>query len=89
MPRHKRAFVMLVTNFAVDIVGWCGACLTLGAYLQDQDVLHLSGALLLAAYSIFYGMWPQVITNVVWMLVAVHKQRTVRNQPEELHPPSV
>lgn len=67
-------------SFAADVVGWAGMTTVVAAYMYDQDALHFAGAMLLASYSAYYRMWPQVVTNVVWMGVAAAKKK-VQDQP--------
>ena len=62
-------------SFVADVVGWAGMTTVVAAYMYDKDALHFTGAMLLGSYSAYYRMWPQVVTNVVWMGVAAAKKR--------------
>jgi hypothetical protein len=65
-----------------DIAGWIGAALLLGAYalvsskkLEGDSVsyqlLNLLGSALLIINSFYYGAYPSVGVNVVWIGIAV------------------
>jgi hypothetical protein len=65
-----------------DILGWVGAVLLLGAYalvstrrLEGDSVtyqlLNLLGSALLIVNSFYYGAYPSVGVNVVWIGIAV------------------
>ncbi len=65
-----------------DIAGWIGAALLLGAYALvstrklDGDsvsyqLLNLLGSALLIINSFYYGAYPSVGVNVVWIGIAV------------------
>ena len=71
----------ILAGFAADVVGWAGMTTVVAAYMYDQDALHLAGAMLLASYSAYYRMWPQVVTNVVWMGVAAAKRKKTEEEP--------
>lgn len=65
-----------------DIAGWIGAALLLGAYALvstrklDGDsvayqLLNLLGSALMIVNSFYYGAYPSVGVNVVWIGIAV------------------
>ena len=65
-----------------DVLGWFGAALLLGAYalvsskrLEGDSVayqsLNLAGSALLIVNSAYYGAYPSVGVNVVWIGIAV------------------
>lgn len=65
-----------------DILGWAGAGLLLAAYvlvsskrLEGDSVayqlLNLAGSALLIVNSAYYGAYPSVGVNVVWIGIAV------------------
>jgi len=65
-----------------DVLGWVGAALLLGAYalvsmrkLEGDSVafqlLNLLGSGFLIVNSAYYGAYPSVGVNVVWISIAV------------------
>jgi len=69
-------------NILIDIVGWAGAVALLGAYALvstrrlegdalSYQLLNLAGGGLLIANSFYYGAFPSVGVNVVWIGIAV------------------
>jgi hypothetical protein len=69
-------------NLVVDVVGWAGAVALLGAYapvsnriLEGDSIfyqlLNLVGGALLIVNSFYYGAFPSVGVNVVWIGIAV------------------
>jgi len=65
-----------------DAIGWVGAAALLIAYgmvsfkkLQGDSaasqLLNISGSLLLAANTIFYGSYPSTFVNLIWAGIAV------------------
>jgi hypothetical protein len=65
-----------------DVLGWVGAALLLGAYalvsikkLEGDSVayqlLNLLGSAFLIVNSAYYGAYPSVGVNVVWIGIAV------------------
>jgi uncharacterized membrane protein len=70
----------------VDIAGWSGAALIVGAYglisagkLQPRSALYqwmnLAGALGFIINSGWHGAWPSVGLNVVWLGIAIVAMR--------------
>lgn len=57
-----------------DVIGWSGAFVVLMAYIAENNSLHFLGSFILAVYSGFYQMWPQVATNALWMMFAAKKK---------------
>ena len=66
----------------VDVAGWSGAALVVGAYalisagkLEPRSVLYqwmnLAGAIGFIINSGWHGAWPSVGLNVVWLGIAV------------------
>ena len=64
-----------------DILGWVGAALLLAAYVSISSkrlegdsvayqVLNLAGSALLIVNSAYYGAYPSVGVNVVWIGIA-------------------
>ena len=69
-------------NFLVDAAGWIGVAALLVAYVLvsakklagDSTVyqlLNLLGAALLIVNSFYYGAYPSVSINVVWIGIAI------------------
>ena len=69
-------------SILIDVAGWTGAALLLVAYalvstrrIEGDSVvyqlLNLMGGVLLIANSFFYGAYPSVGVNVVWIGIAV------------------
>src|SRR5437773_628893 len=65
-----------------DAIGWAGAAALLVAYAMVSSkklegdsaayqVLNVSGSLLLAANTIFYGSYPSTFVNLIWAGIAV------------------
>jgi len=65
-----------------DAIGWVGAAALLVAYAMvshkklegdsaTYQLLNISGSLLLAANTIFYGAYPSTFVNVIWIGIAV------------------
>jgi hypothetical protein len=70
-------------SLLVDVVGWLGAFLLLAAYalvsarkLEGDSfryqVLNILGAIFLITNSFYYGAFPSVTVNVVWIGIAVY-----------------
>jgi hypothetical protein len=65
-----------------DMIGWVGAVALLIGYalvsfkkLEGDSVafqlLNISGSILLAANTIFYGSYPSTFVNLIWAGIAV------------------
>jgi len=65
-----------------DAIGWVGAAALLVAYAMvshkklegdsaTYQLLNISGSLLLAANTIFYGSYPSTFVNLIWAGIAV------------------
>jgi hypothetical protein len=70
-----------------DTIGWVGAAALLIAYalvsfkrLQGDSAtfqfLNISGSVLLAANTIFYGSYPSTFVNLIWAAIAVFSMAT-------------
>ena len=66
----------------IDILGWIGAiCLLLAYFLVSRkklagdslnyQLLNLVGGALLTINSLYYGAFPSVAVNVVWIGIAI------------------
>jgi hypothetical protein len=69
-------------NLVVDVTGWVGATALLAAYglvsarkLEGNSIwyqlLNLLGGGLLILNSFYYGAYPSVGVNVVWIAIAI------------------
>ena len=65
-----------------DAIGWVGAVALLIAYAMVShrkleadsamyQLLNISGSILLAANTIFYGSYPSTFVNLIWAGIAV------------------
>jgi len=65
-----------------DTIGWVGAAALLVAYAMvshkklegdsaTYQLLNISGSLLLAVNTIFYGSYPSTFVNLIWAAIAV------------------
>ena len=65
-----------------DAIGWVGAAALLVAYAMvshkklegdsaTYQLLNISGSLLLAANTIFYGSYPSTFVNLIWAAIAI------------------
>jgi hypothetical protein len=66
----------------IDVLGWAGAaCLLLAYFLVSRkklagdslhyQLLNLAGGGLLTVNSLYYGAFPSVAVNVVWIAIAL------------------
>ena len=69
-------------NLLIDVAGWLGAVALLSAYglvsakkLAGDSIryqaLNLLGGGLLIANSFYYGAFPSVGVNVIWIVIAI------------------
>jgi hypothetical protein len=67
----------------VDVLGWAGAVALLSAYWLVStrrtdgaslwyQLLNLLGAVLVLANSLYYGAYPSVAVNAVWILIGLY-----------------
>jgi hypothetical protein len=73
---------MIMNNYIwFDVIGWVGAVALLIAYAlvsskrlegdsASFQLLNISGSLLLAANTIFYGSYPSTFVNLIWAAIA-------------------
>ena len=77
-----------------DGVGWVGAAALLVAYAMVShkklegnsaayQLLNISGSLLLAANTIFYGSYPSAFVNLIWAGIAVFSIMTRKRLESE------
>lgn len=66
----------------MEVIGWVGAALVLGAYglLSMHKIpahsytyhgMNISGSLLLAGYAFWHGAVASVAVNVIWLLIGM------------------
>lgn len=82
----------------IDVLGWTGAvCLLLAYFLVSgkklagdslhYQLLNLAGGALLTINSLYYGAFPSVAVNVVWIGIALftltlRSRKSVTTHPE-------
>ena len=77
-----------------DAIGWVGAAALLVAYAMvshrklegdsaTYQLLNISGSLLLAANTIFYGSYPSTFVNLIWAAIAVFSIMTRKRLESE------
>jgi hypothetical protein len=77
-----------------DAIGWLGAAALLVAYAMishkklegdsaTYQLLNISGSLLLAANTIFYGSYPSTFVNLIWAGIAVFSIMTRKRLESE------
>jgi hypothetical protein len=77
-----------------DAIGWVGAAALLVAYAMvshkklegdsaTYQLLNISGSLLLAANTIFYGSYPSTFVNLIWAGIAVFSIMTRKRLESE------
>jgi len=70
------------SQLLIDILGWVGAVCLLSAYFLvsrkklagdslNYQLLNLAGGGLLTVNSLYYGAFPSVAVNVVWIGIAL------------------
>lgn len=75
-----------------DAIGWVGAAALLVAYAMishkklegdsaTYQLLNISGSILLAANTIFYGSYPSTFVNLIWAGIAVFSIMTRKRLP--------
>jgi len=71
---------MTVIEFAVEVVGWLGAALILGAYallssgkLTGRSLIYqlmnVFGAIGFTINGWWHGAWPSAALNILWLLI--------------------
>jgi hypothetical protein len=79
----------MAPNFLIDVVGWVGVAGLLLAYVLvstkriegdsvPYQALNLLGAALLIVNSFYYGAYPSVGVNVVWIGIAIYALMRVK-----------
>lgn len=79
---HGRGWFAVTVGLWSDLLGWIGAALLLGAYalvstkrLEGDSLvyqlLNLFGSAFLIVNSAYYGAYPSVGVNVVWIGIAI------------------
>jgi hypothetical protein len=81
-----------VTVIAINVVGWVGMALLVGAYALVTvgkvkgtsllfQLMNLLGGFLLMLNSAYYGAWPSAGLNVVWVVVGTVGLARARLRP--------
>lgn len=66
----------------VDVLGWMGALLLLGAYALISfkkiegnslifQLMNIFGSVFLVVNTYYYGAWPSTLVNLIWILIAM------------------
>ncbi len=82
---------MTFTQILIEIVGWTGSVLIIGAYalnlngkLEANDLRYIwaniIGAVFFMINSYTHGAMPSVVVNIVWIGFAVNSIIKIRNQ---------
>jgi hypothetical protein len=72
----------------IDLLGWIGAAALLSAYwlvstrradgaAMSYQALNLIGSVLVLLNSLYYGAYPSVTVNGVWIVIGVYAISTV------------
>ena len=72
---------MLPVEVMIEVLGWLGAALLIGAYAMLSygpidanrklyQSLNIAAALLLAVNTAWHRAWPSTALNVIWMIIA-------------------
>ncbi len=73
---------MDLTVVVVNVVGWIGMALLIGAYALVTtgritgpsltfQLMNLVGGAALMVNSAYYGAWPSAVLNVVWVVIGL------------------
>jgi hypothetical protein len=80
-----------MTKFLIDLTGWAGALLLLGAYgavsfhrLRPVSLLYQSlnalGSVFLVINTLYHRAYPSAFVNVIWIGIALVAGLRVRSQ---------
>jgi hypothetical protein len=80
-----------MTKFAIDLTGWAGAILLLGAYgavsfhkLRPASLLYQGlnalGSMFLVINTIYHRAYPSAFVNVIWIAIALVAGLRARSQ---------
>ncbi len=87
---------MITESLSMEIIGWLGAALVLGAYallstrklISDSYSYHgmnIAGSILLAIYAYYHGAHASVAVNVIWLVIGciavIQLLRFMRRRP--------
>lgn len=81
-----------MTKFAIDLTGWAGALLLLGAYggvsfhkLRPASLLYqflnALGSVFLVINTLYHRAYPSAFVNIIWIGIALAAGLRVRSQP--------
>jgi len=82
-----------MTKVLIDLLGWSGALLLLGAYgcvsfkrlradSGAYQVVNGVGSLLLIVNTLYYHAFPSAFVNLVWICIAIAAGIRLRGQAE-------
>jgi hypothetical protein len=88
-----------MTKLAIDLIGWIGALLLLGAYgcvsfrkLRAESMLYqlanAVGSCCLIVNTLYYHAFPSAFVNVVWIGIAIIAGVRIRTRAQEAIPES-
>lgn len=86
-----------MTKVAIDLIGWLGALLLLGAYgcvsfrrlRAESMVYQLANALgscCLIVNTLYYRAFPSAFVNLVWIAIAIVAGFRIRSNAQEAAP---
>jgi hypothetical protein len=66
----------------IDLIGWSGAVLVVGAYLLNSfgrlsatdlryQLMNLAGGLFFIVNTAFLKAYPSMVVNIIWVLIAL------------------
>lgn len=69
-------------NYFIEIIGWIGAVLIVGAYylningkLKSTSVWYilsnLTGGVFFTINTLVHGAYPSMIVNIIWVIIAI------------------
>ena len=71
----------------LDVLAWTGSASILYAYAvkksKYQDALHLTGSIFLGAQCVHHGLYANLVTNVLWSIVAIRSMMTADKAGED------
>lgn len=80
-----------MTKVAIDVIGWAGALLLLGAYgaisfhkLRPASLLYQAlnamGSIFLVINTLYYHAYPSAFVNVIWIGIALAAGFRIRSR---------
>jgi hypothetical protein len=82
---------MIQSKIIIDVLGWAGAAALLIAYglvsskklsgdSRPYQFLNLAGSAFLILNSFYYGAYPSVSVNIIWVAIAIYTLINVRRK---------